>query len=364
MSARTRGRKWRRASTCETMNIPVQNIYYLLCYAWDTLQEEDIVDVDLEDNIEWLDLFARVLINGTTHLFRKGLDREYRSTEDEYRGVKGKLLFGPSIKRNLLDEGKACCDYDELDHNVLHNQILKTTLARLIALDHIDPKIQDDLLLLYSKFPNVDETELAYRHFERVKLHRNNHFYDFLLRICRIVYESGLINETAGSYKFMDFFRDEKRMGELFETFVRNFYRKEQGEYEVGREHIKWACAATGKDDIYLPLMKTDISLTSKKEKRKIIIETKYYSTGFKAPSWIGSQEKAISPHLYQLFAYLKNLEHCGGVNQTCEGMLLYATVDQDVTLRFSLPAHDVSIQTLNLNKPWQEIHRDLLSIL
>ena len=28
------------------MNIPIQNIYYLLCYAWDKLEEKEVVDVD------------------------------------------------------------------------------------------------------------------------------------------------------------------------------------------------------------------------------------------------------------------------------------------------------------------------------
>ena len=56
--------------------IPVANIYYLLCYAWDVLDERDsLADVDAQESTELLALFARVLNNGTRRLLRRGLDR-------------------------------------------------------------------------------------------------------------------------------------------------------------------------------------------------------------------------------------------------------------------------------------------------
>ena len=33
------------------MKIPIQNIYYLLCYAWNKLDEKDIVDEDTVDKV-------------------------------------------------------------------------------------------------------------------------------------------------------------------------------------------------------------------------------------------------------------------------------------------------------------------------
>jgi len=57
------------------VNIPIQNIYYLLCYAWDKLEEKEIVDVEPLDSTSLADLFARVLINGTNHLLKRGFDR-------------------------------------------------------------------------------------------------------------------------------------------------------------------------------------------------------------------------------------------------------------------------------------------------
>ena len=59
----------------EKNKIKVANIYYLLCYAWDKLEEKEIVDVQEDGITELVDLFASVLVNGVTHLFNQGLDR-------------------------------------------------------------------------------------------------------------------------------------------------------------------------------------------------------------------------------------------------------------------------------------------------
>jgi len=42
------------------VKIPIQNIYYLLCYAWDKLAERDVVAVEAIDTTTLADLFARV----------------------------------------------------------------------------------------------------------------------------------------------------------------------------------------------------------------------------------------------------------------------------------------------------------------
>lgn len=59
------------------MRIPVENIYYLLCYAWNKLEEKDRVDISVDEKMEILDLFAKVLINATKLLLKRGIDKNY-----------------------------------------------------------------------------------------------------------------------------------------------------------------------------------------------------------------------------------------------------------------------------------------------
>lgn len=343
------------------MKIPVENIYYLLCYAWNTLEERDVVQVKAEGTSELLDLFAKVLINGTTYLFKKGLDRDYTHINEDTSRLRGKVLFDPTIKHLLMKKARAYCVYDELSHNILHNQILKSTIRKLINLKELDISLREGLLSIYKRYPMVDDIEIRSRHFRQVKLHRNNYFYHFLLNVCELIHDCILVNEKTGEYKMADFVRDEGRMSSLFEEFVRNFYKKEQNIYNVSRDYIRWSLLESGDHDHFLPRMETDVSLRAKDGSKKIVLETKYYSGGFKAKGRDGIHDKLISQNLYQLYAYLKNLEKSGVVNQISEGILLYASIGEDTDMVFNLPGHKLRVKTLNLNQNWQFIHRDLL---
>lgn len=258
------------------MEIPIQNIYYLLCYAWDKLEEKEIVNVNATTCNNVVDLFARVLINGITHVFKNGLDRNYIQVSGAIQGIKGKVNFGNALKQNLFAKAQAFCEFDELDHNVLHNQIVKASVGNLIQVKNLDADLRSQLRALYHKFHGVDHIRISTQDFSRINLHRNNCFYDFLLKVCRILHDNILITEEEGPYKFKDFIRDEVRMRMVFEKFVRNFYRKHQQKYKVRSEIIQWnALALENSSTEVLPLMKTDVSLES--ENKKIIIDTKYY---------------------------------------------------------------------------------------
>lgn len=332
------------------MKIPIKNIYFLLCYAWNKLEERDIVAVKAEDHTSLLNLFARVLILGTNRLIKRGIDRDYQRYDEVIQGLKGKINFQESLKRQLFYHGKAHCQYDEMDHDVLHNQILKATMKKLISIEGIDDAYRDELIYI----------DLNPHHFPMVRLHRNNYFYDFLLKICRLIYDNLLIHKGAGESKFMDFLQDEKKMWDLFESFLRKFYELEQKDFSVSRENIEWAIESSDPEaKKYLPIMQTDISL--KAPDRKIIMEVKYYKNALGGGQYGG--EKIYSGHLYQLSAYLKNLEAKGGVNLHCEGMLVYPTVLKDVNIKYDkMLGHKVSVRTINLNQDWSDIHSHLLS--
>ena len=60
-----------------SQHIPIQNIYYLFCYAWDRFEESKVVDVGGVDSPELVDLLAKVLSSGLKRLIRMGIDRGY-----------------------------------------------------------------------------------------------------------------------------------------------------------------------------------------------------------------------------------------------------------------------------------------------
>jgi 5-methylcytosine-specific restriction enzyme subunit McrC len=339
------------------MEIPIYNIYYLLCYAWNKLEERDIVDVKGIDSTQLCDLFAKVLIGGTSRLLKMGLDRGYVWKSEETAGIKGKIDFGYSLKRNLFKKAKAQCQFDELSYNILHNQILKSTLHRLAEVDQLNSELKEQLYDLLRRLHEIDEIPLSKSVFRKIQLHRNNSFYEFLLKICELVIDNLLPSEEKGHSKFLDFVREEKQMGALFEEFVRNFYKLEQNTYHVYREDIKWDISAGDAD--FLPKMQTDISLES--EKRKIVIDTKYYK---EALTEHYEKERIRSENMFQMFSYLKNLESTKEINKNCEGVLLYPTVTKNLDINMTTHGHKVSFKTINLNQEWQGVHKDLLEMV
>src|ERR1041385_2424586 len=117
--------------------IPIQNIYYLLCYAWDQLDQGELVDVDSLPSTELADLFARVLCDGVEHLAKRGFEQGYELIEEEIAGVRGKINFSVSARRSLFSLGRSYCEFDELTSNTMANRIVKSTLLRLLRLNEL-----------------------------------------------------------------------------------------------------------------------------------------------------------------------------------------------------------------------------------
>jgi 5-methylcytosine-specific restriction enzyme subunit McrC len=342
------------------MEIPIQNVYYLLCYAWNKLDESNIVDVSKIDSTSLVDLFAKVLITGTTHLLKRGIDRNYLNYSDELRTIRGKIEFNNSLKRNLFENGKAYCSFDELDHNVIHNQILKTTFYNLIFLKELNDELRKELLHLYNYFHQINSIHLTERAFGSVRLHRNNYIYYFLMNICELIFQSLLPDEESGVVRFRDFLRDENKMGTLFENFVLNFYAEEQKIFKVKKEEINWKFESFSEESKkLLPILRTDVSLIA--HGRKIIIETKFYKEIF--TNRYGN-EKFHSSHLMQLSSYLNQSEDGSEINRHSEGVLIYAATDKKFVYDYTFGNHKLKFCTLNLNQDWQFIKEDLLNLV
>jgi len=343
-----------------TGEIPIRNIYYLLCYAWNRLSEAEIVDVSGVDSNELADLFGTVLINGMNHLLRRGLDQSYQTLEAELSSIRGRIDIDVSARRMLATHGKAYCHYDELSVNTLPNQIIKSTLRFLAGVPTLDRTLRGKLIAIYRSLHEIEDVQLNKFLFRRVQLHSNNRFYRFLLNICEMVQASWLVDEKTGQYKFRDFIRDDKAMARLFESFILNFYKLELKDSDVRKERIQWAAkSGTDPDLAFLPGMETDISIRD--ANRTLIIDAKYYSKTFQS---YYDKDTIHSANLYQLFTYLKNLEPRGGNDTTATGMLLYPVISKKLREKYEMSGHVINICTIDLSKDWRLIRDELLDLV
>lgn len=341
------------------MAIPIENIYYLLCYAWNKLDERDRVAVSVEDCRTLPDLFAKILINSTRILLKRGIDRNYVDVTAAIAGVKGKIEFGETLKAQLLPKGKTICSFDEFSSDILTNRVLVATLFRLMRVAGLDRDLKEGVKSLIPRFGPVTPVELGHRVFDAVRYHRNNKFYEFVIGVCRLIYENTLLSEALGDYSFTDFTRDEGKMNRLFEEFLRNFYRLEQSEYSVGRESIYWRFESSDEDKALLPRMETDVTLIG--ASRKIFIDAKYYreslSSRFETP-------KVHSGNLFQMYCYLRNQIDSDDRTRSATGILLYPRVDRDLDLSYSFDGMRLLVKTVDLAASWREIESRLLGLV
>ena len=343
------------------MKIPILNLYYMLSYSWNCLDEEGILKVNHSDFNSLKQLFSKIISNGCTHLIKRGLDRSYILVSEEYRGIKGKFNIHESVGRLLHKQGKAVCEYDELDYNIIHNQIIKATIHILLRDKELDLAIHSELKKLYQNFHKVDLIQLNQSVFRKVNIHKNIRHYDLLLRVCKFIYDNSTLNENSGTLVFTDFIRDDKKMAVLFQSFVRNFYKSEQSKFKVKGEDIYWAFMPIGNSDMsFLPKMQTDITLENVIS--KVIIDTKYYSKTL-ANNY---KETFHSHNLYQLFSYLINQEEKSKDSKflTCTGILLYPQVDKELNEHYMYKEHRITVKTINLDSAWQNIKKELLNLL
>jgi 5-methylcytosine-specific restriction enzyme subunit McrC len=339
--------------------IPIQNLYYLFCYAWNRFEEGEAIDVGGVDSPELADLFAKVLIGGLKHLMRRGIDRGYIPIDEELSILRGRVNFQGSLQLTLRRKPRLLCQFDELRRDILTNQILKATILRLINVTGINNELAHELRMLARMLGDVSEPHLSRSLFRRVQIYRNNAFYDFLIRICELIYETTLPERDGDRYRFSDILRDEQKMARIFEDFVRNFYRLEQTQYRVKPLQMRWDAVGDENQLQMLPLMRTDIHLENANS--RIIIDTKYYSDTLQAHH---GKNSLRSENLYQLFSYLKNCEALGTVYSDTEGILLYPAVGDKIQFSADIQGHRVRVCTVNLDQPWHLIRSDLLAMI
>ena len=257
--------------------IPIANIYYLLCYAWSHIEEQDLVRLDELQGLDKVhDLLGKLLAEGTFRLIRRGLDRGYQEVHENLAGIRGKILVGETAKKALRARGQVACEFEELSHDVLHNRILRSTLGSLLHLRDLHADVRAEVRNAFTKLGGISHVQLNRRLFQRVQLDRNRRYYRFLLSVCRLIHEHVLVDEQSGETTFTDF--SDERMEKLYEDFIIEFYRCEQDDYRVnprGRS-IAWDDEGTPDNQrSKIPAMEADVILEA--PARRIIMDAKYY---------------------------------------------------------------------------------------
>ena len=337
--------------------IPIQNIYYMLSYAFQTLQAENYKDLAAENFHNTAELCAAILDKGIGIQLKHGLRRDYVSKSESLSTLQGKLNISESIKTQTMLKKQMICTYDEFSTNIQFNQIIKSTMLLLLKanITNTRKKSLRNLLLFFS---DVNEIDLRFVNWNQ-HYNRSNQSYQMLIGICYLIYNGLLQTQTDGTTKIMDFF-DEQRMCRLYEKFLLEYYRKEHPELSANASQIAWQLDDS--ENQLLPKMQTDIMLSQ--GNNILIIDAKYYSRMTQQQYGTNTLH---SNNLYQIFTYVKNKEfELKELKHTVSGMILYAQTDEYIIPNntYQMSGNQISVRALNLNQDFSGIAHTLDDII
>lgn len=339
--------------------IPVRNVYYMLAYAFRSLQSRGWAAVSSEEFENCADLCAAILCRGMSDQLRRGLWREYVPREEELATVRGRIDVTASVKARSIMRRRLVCEYDEFSVDSELNRVIKTTLVVLLRSADLPLSRKREIRNILAYLTDVVEVDIhgvnwAFRY------DRNSQDYRMLVGVCWLVAKGLLQTQTDGSTRVLDVF-DEQHMSRLYERFILGYYRSKHRELSASASQIPWALD-DGFGDL-LPTMRSDISLS--RGGTVLIIDAKYYELSGNTQNYYGTRS-IHSANLYQIFTYVKNREAgFGAAQHEVSGMLLYARTDEDVQPEgtYCMSGNRIEVRTLDLGQKFERIASQLDAI-
>ena len=197
--------------------IPIQNIYYMLLYAFQVLNEQGYKNIATEQFNNTAELMAAILAKGITVQIKRGLGKEYILQTEALSALRGKIDIAESIKTQTMLKKQIICSYDEFSVNGIMNRIIKSTVELLLRSD-ISKSRKKELRKLMVYFGEVEPIDL-YTVNWNIQYNRNNQTYRMLISVCYLVVKGLLQTNSDGSTRLMDFI-DEQRMCDLYEKLI------------------------------------------------------------------------------------------------------------------------------------------------
>ena len=358
----------------------VRNIWILFLYASDLARFRDHFSAEVDESPDLRSLIARLLNNTIDRRLRRGLSFHHRQREDVLDRVRGRIDVLNSFSRGLFERGKVACRYNELTLDTPRNRYARAALIRLSAELGREQNVGDDQIDLARRCQVLagamlragvrgDKPSRAELATDQIARHESND--RLMVSLSRAVFDLILPTEEEGSRSFLEASREELKgkngFPYLYEKAIGNFFKVELSRsdgWEVSQDERRYWNVECGSSGIgrYMPSMVCDIVLTNERERRRIVIDTKFtdiHSHRFE------NTDKFKSGHIYQMYAYLRSQE--GRMDDphpfTSEGILLYPTLYQEVDETAVIQGHQIRFATVSLKQSSKDFVERLKSI-
>lgn len=352
----------------QKLPIPIKNLFYILCYAWNILAIKGEIQVSDDDCDDAYNLLARIFTFGLGKLIRSGFHRSYIEKTEMLTSVRGKININGSIRARMARQNLVECTYDDYSANDSFNQILKYTIEALLRHPDVDSGIKKVLRQQRVFFADIDPVAPTKEVRRKLIFCRNHTVYKLLIHVAIMLYDNTMVSEEDGRRTFADFFRDGQ-MERVYEMFIRNFYalHLDAAKYRVHAPKITWNMEEDAEarygglvDVVMNPSdRRTDIVIENKVAKKQMILDAKYYHETLVHGYRDSTIARYRRSHIDQVRGYVLDSKYPGRKL----GALIYPTVRDDFPRPQLAPLQGsmVVFKTLDLNRDWRDIEQDLL---
>lgn len=137
------------------LGVPVENVYYMLCYAWRRLEGRELVPTGAILGNQAEALLASVLCAATERVFARGIQKDYREEVEELTAPRGKFELVRTLSRGVGLQRGVTCHVAELHADTPLNRLLKATLTRLSKSATLPEFFRRRVLQLARRMPSV-----------------------------------------------------------------------------------------------------------------------------------------------------------------------------------------------------------------
>ncbi len=349
--------------------IPVRNLWLLMLYASHLFQEVGNAKTAVEDNPDDIpNRVAEILCHKVEWRIRRNLSYGYRHRHEVLNRVRGRIDLLGTESKQLLQQGKVACHYDEFTVNTTRNRYVRAALEKLSKetnankkLSHRCRSLAKGLMQMGVSGRQPNHNEVSINRFGRHDTHDQP-----MVAAAHLAFNLALPTEEEGARLLSKPDREIKWIRKLFEKAIAEFYNvvlSEQGWHVTDGKTYHWPVESksAGIDKI-LPPMRADIVLEHRESKRRIIIDAKFNEilTG----GWY-REESLRSGYVYQIYAYLRSQE---GSDDTyannAEGILLHPAVGKPVDETVTIQNHKIRFVTVDLSASARQIREQLIRIV
>ena len=344
----------------------------MLLYVWNYVERFPQGRADVESAPDLNALLASALATIMEQRLRCGLGRAYATRQRTVRGLRGRVMFIESARRQLFERGEAHCQFPEFTDDVPRNRIIKAVVRRLVSVGMAGPEadgslnLRHRLRLISRALYHVADIEPTVEMIAREPLGRNDADYRVMLSICKLLLQRLMPTESPGDDASPTVARSEvPRLFGLFEQFVLRFYEYRLAEWRTFPQQTFYWPENLGVPEKaaspFLPIMRPDIVLRHRVTGRLIVLDTKFTKGSLLEGQYGG--KRFDSSHLYQMYAYLRTQERRTDAHRCATGILLYPSVETELRERVVLQDHTLRVESVDLSRPWPDIEARLLEL-